>query len=135
MASPLPGPLLHGLCAVLAGAAPAAAGAGAAQAGFAVRIELTLPAGCRSSVERTAGGGARVTLTCGDNLFVNVRPTLVSAAVAPPPSTPSTPPAGPDTAAPATPAADDTGGGDGQRDGVLYVLAAASDVAEMWVIF
>lgn len=133
MASPLHGPLLHGMCAVLAGAAPAAAGAGAAQAGFAVRIELTLPAGCRSSVER-AGGGARVTLTCGDNLFINVRPTLVSVAVAAPPSTP---PAGPDTAAPAAPApaADDAGSGDGQRDGVLYVLAAASDVAEMWVIF
>lgn len=118
-------PLLAGLCATLAGNADAAQ-----QGVFAVRIELTIPPGCSSSVERTAGGGARVSLTCGDNLFVNVRPTLVS--VAAPTAT------GRDTGAPAAaapPAAGDDTGGNGQRDGVLYVLAASSDATEMWVIF
>lgn len=99
--------LLGALCA----AAPA--GAGTQQAGFAVRIELALPAGCSSSVERTAGGGARVTLTCGANLFVNVRPTLVSAG----------------------PAAGDAGSGDGPHDGVQDVQGAGAQATEMWVIF
>lgn len=72
--------VLGGVCAALAGGTALPARAGSAEAGVAVHIALTLPAGCSSSIERSAGG-ARVTLTCGANLFVNVRPVIVSAAV------------------------------------------------------
>jgi hypothetical protein len=71
--------VLGGVCAALAGGIGLPARAGSSEAGVAVHIALTLPAGCSSSIERSAGG-ARVTLTCGANLFVNVRPVVVSAA-------------------------------------------------------
>jgi hypothetical protein len=73
--------VLGGVCAALAGGTGLPARAGSSEAGVAVHIALTLPAGCSSSIERSAGG-ARVTLTCGANLFVNVRPVVVSAAAA-----------------------------------------------------
>ncbi|KQU74920.1 hypothetical protein ASE08_14205 [Rhizobacter sp. Root16D2] len=132
--------VLGGVCAALAGGAGLPARAGTVEAGVAVHIALTLPAGCSSSIERSAGG-ARVTLTCGANLFVNVRPVIVSAAAG-------------GSAGPARSAANPAGGpgtpADGAGETVSWVVspdgAPAEDVAppvqvaagravEMWMIF
>lgn len=134
--------VLGGVCAALAGGTALPARAGSAEAGFAVHIALTLPAGCSSSIERSAGG-ARVTLTCGANLFVNVRPVIVSAAAGGSAGSArgaATPSAGPATSA------------DGAAETVSWVLSrdgtpdaddalsqpvqvAAGRALQMWMIF
>jgi hypothetical protein len=134
--------VLGGVCAALAGGTALPARAGSAEASFAVHIALTLPAGCSSSIERSAGG-ARVTLTCGANLFVNVRPVIVSAAGSG--SAGSARGAAAPSAGPATPA-------DGAAETVSWVLSpdgtpdaddalpqpvqvAAGRALQMWMIF
>jgi hypothetical protein len=55
---------------------------GSRSATFDVSIHLLPPPGCTTSTDFGGqGGGAQVTLTCGANLLVNVRPVVVSAGV------------------------------------------------------
>ena len=132
--------VLGGVCAALAGGTGLPARAGSAETGVAVHIALTLPAGCRSSIERSAGG-ARVTLTCGANLFVNVRPVIVSAAAGGSAGA-ARGAAGP-AGSPATPA-DGAGetvswlispDGEPAADDARPVQVAAGRAVEMWMIF
>jgi hypothetical protein len=59
---------------------PPAVLAGTVSGTFDVNINLLAPPGCTTSTGSGGqGGGAQVTLTCGANLLVNVRPVVVSA--------------------------------------------------------
>jgi hypothetical protein len=63
---------------------PLAASPGGRSATFDVSIRLLPPPGCTTSTDSgVQTGGAQVTLTCGSNLLVNVRPVVVSAGTAP----------------------------------------------------
>lgn len=95
--------------------------AGSAASNFAVHIELSMPAGCVGSVG-AAAGTSLVTLVCGDNLFVNVRPTVVSVGSG---SFQTQPAAGAAPGAGTGPTPGSSTGDDDQPvvDGVLYVQA------------